>query len=210
MRGYFILGTDTGCGKTHVSLALLRDLRRRGIPAVGYKPVCCGDRKEARALREACNPALPLDAVNPVYLRTVAAPMMAAELEGRRISPDGLEQGLRALAAEGEPVVVDSCGCWETPLAEGVTTGTLAVRLGLPVVLVAANRYGAVGQAAMSVKSVRAAGLECAAVVLNSVTEEWDTACVTNAAMIERCTGVPVIAQLISGQDEMDSGALVP
>ena len=30
---YFITGTDTGVGKTHVTAALLAELRRRGLPA---------------------------------------------------------------------------------------------------------------------------------------------------------------------------------
>ena len=79
MQGFFIAGTDSGCGKTHVCAALLRDFRARGVPAVGCMPVSCGDRRDARLLRDAMGaPAQPLDLVNPVHLRTVAAPLMAA------------------------------------------------------------------------------------------------------------------------------------
>ena len=209
MKGLYIAGTDSGCGKTHVSAALLRDWRARGIAAAGYVPVCCGDRHEARALRDAMGtPTLSLDLVNPVHLRTVAAPLMAAELEGREIDLDALAEGCRTMAGQGTPVVVDSCGCWATPLANGVIMGDLALRLQLPVLLVAPNRLGAVGQVAMAVNAMRLAGAKCCGVVLNSTSEEWDTACVTNAGLIERCTGVPVLAQLIAGQEDMDSTAI--
>ena len=211
MKGLFIAGTDAGCGKTHVCAALIRDWRARGIPAAGYAPVCCGDRHEARALRDAMGlPALSLDLVNPVHLRTLAAPLMAAELEGREIKIDALVQGCRAMAEQGEPVLVDSCGCWATPLAGGVVMGDLALALQLPVLLVAPNRLGAVGQVAVAVNAMRLAGAACCGVVLNSTAEEWDTACVTNAGLIERCTGVPVLAQLIAGQDELDAAAFEP
>lgn len=209
MKGVFIAGTDSGCGKTHVCAALLRDWRARGIPAAGYEPVCCGDRHEARALRDAMGmPTLPLDLVNPVHLRTVAAPIMAAELEGREIDLDALADACRAMEGQGAPVVVDSCGSWATPLANGVIMGDLALRLQLPVLLVAPNRLGAVGQVALAVNAMRLAGAKCCGVVLNSTSEEWDTACVTNAGLIERCTGLPVLAQLIAGQDDIDSAAI--
>ena len=209
MQGFFIAGTDSGCGKTHVCAAMLRDLRARGLQAVGCMPVSCGDRRDARLLRDAMGaPAQPLDLVNPVHLRTVAAPLMAAELEGRTLSLDELEQSCRAMAEQGSPLLVDSCGSWSTPLAPGVIVGDLAVRLQLPVILVVANRLGAVGQAAMAVNAMRLARVNCRGVVLNSTSDEWDTACVTNAGLIERCSGVPVLAQLIAGQDDIDSNLL--
>lgn len=211
MEGYFIAGTDCGCGKTHVCAALLRGFRARGVQAVGCMPVCCGDRRDARLLREAMGaPAQPLDMVNPVHLRTVAAPLMAAELEGRELTLDELEQSCRAMAGQGSPLLVDSCGCWATPLAPGVIVGDLAVRLQLPVILVAANRRGAAGQVAMAVNAMRLARVSCRGVILNSVSDEWDTACVTNAGLIERCTGVPVLAQLIAGQDDLEADVLEP
>ena len=209
MKGWLIAGTDSGCGKSHVCAALVRDFRARGIPAVGCMPVSCGDRRDARALQDAMGePAPPLEAVNPVHLRTVAAPLMAAELEGRALSLDELEKACRAAAEPGSPLLVDTCGSWATPLAPGVITGDLAVRLQLPVVLVAANRLGAAGQVAMAANAMRLAGVACRGVILNSTTEEWDTACVTNAGLIERCTGIPVLAQLIAGQEDIDSRAL--
>jgi len=41
-QNYFITGTDTGVGKTHVTALLLAELRRRGLPAAGFKPIACG------------------------------------------------------------------------------------------------------------------------------------------------------------------------
>ena len=84
MSDFFITGTDTDSGKTYVTCALLRDLRRRGVKAAGFKPVACGDRGDARAMREAMGePTLGLDLLNPVYLRAATAPAVAAELESR-------------------------------------------------------------------------------------------------------------------------------
>jgi uncharacterized NAD-dependent epimerase/dehydratase family protein len=40
--GYFIAGTDTGVGKTHVTALLLAELRRQGVRAAAMKPIACG------------------------------------------------------------------------------------------------------------------------------------------------------------------------
>ena len=39
---FFVTGTDTGVGKTHISSALLLAIRLRALKAYGYKPVPSG------------------------------------------------------------------------------------------------------------------------------------------------------------------------
>ena len=86
-QNYFITGTDTGVGKTHVTAALLAEFRRRGLPAAGFKPIACGadGRNDARTYRKLMGNKVPLDIINPVYLRSPLAPSVAAKLEKRRI-----------------------------------------------------------------------------------------------------------------------------
>ncbi|MGB1130792.1 MAG: ATP-dependent dethiobiotin synthetase BioD, partial [Haloferula sp.] len=47
---WFITGTDTGVGKTWFSRLLVQGLRQEGKDAVGFKPVCCGERDDATLL----------------------------------------------------------------------------------------------------------------------------------------------------------------
>lgn len=206
MPHFFITGTDTEIGKTYVTCRLLRDLRRRGIEAVGFKPIACGDRSDARAMREASEqPSMSLDAINPIYLRAATAPYIAAELQHRTLSLDEIEAPFRQLQEKYETILVEGAGGWEAPIAPGVTMADMAVRLGLPVVLVVGNKLGAVNHAIMSVKGIRERGLECRSIVLNHMGEEWDTAAVTNRKLIEEFTACPVQAELIHGQEDLDS-----
>lgn len=209
MSGFFVTGTDTEIGKTYVTCALLRDLRRRGIKAVGYKAMACGDRGDARAMMAATDPTLPADVVNPVYLRAATAPYVAAMLENRTLTLDELVQGYDALSEYGSPVLAEGAGGWEVPIAPGITMADFAVALGLPVVVVVGNKLGAVNHAVMTVQGIRARGLECRAIVLNHMGEEWDTAAVTNRRLIEEFTGMPVAAELIHGQEDIDSAAVL-
>ncbi len=206
LQHFFIAGTDCGVGKSFVTCALLRDLCARGIDAAGYKPVACGDRTEARDIREAMGqPAYKLEDINPVYLRTLAEPVMAAEMERKTIALTELVQGYEQLAARHNVVLVDGSGPWETPLAPGFSMADLAAALKLPVILVVNNRPGAAGLVQLTLSAIRARGLECCGVILNHIGEEWSTASVTNARVIADLTGAKILAELIHGQDYIDA-----
>lgn len=210
MNAYFIAGTDVAVGKTHVATALLRDLKQRGVAAMGCKPVSCGDRKELRAMREAAGAStLSLDLINPLYLRAAADPRMGAEFERQTVSIPALVESTQSLAAQYDTLLVEGVGGWETPLCPGKTMADLAAALGFPVLLVVSNRQGAVSQAVMAARAIRERGLECRGIILNQQGEEWDTAAVTNRAMLEEYTGLPVLAELIYGDDELDSGSIL-
>lgn len=173
---------------------------------MGCKPVACGDRKEIRAMREAAGaPALSLDDINPLYLRTAADPRMGAEFERRSVSVEAMVEKTLELAEAYDCLLVEGVGGWETPLCPGKTMADLAAQLKLPVLLVVSNRQGAANLAILTLRAIQERGLTCCGIILNQQSEEWDTAAVTNRTLIEEYTGVPVLAELIQGEDSLDS-----
>src|SRR5690606_10604460 len=89
---FFVTGTDTGVGKTHVSSAPLLAIRRRALKAYGYKPVASGcerrgeewisdDAEKLRAYSTTPTPDLAL--MNPIALPEPIAPHLAAAHVGR-------------------------------------------------------------------------------------------------------------------------------
>lgn len=205
----FITGTDTGVGKTYVTRLIIETLRREGIDAVGYKPVASGDRADATILA-AVSGNLDRDRINPVFLKPALAPLVAGMLENRTITCEELVAGYRSLAAEHASVIVEGAGGWEVPLAEGFFGSDLAVALGLPVVVVAANRLGCINHVLLTVRAIQARGLCCAGIILNQLEDEMDTAMVTNKGIIEDLAGVPLLAHLIHAQDFLDPEAILP
>jgi dethiobiotin synthetase len=204
---FFVTGTDTGVGKTHVTRLILEGLRGAGVDAAGYKPVACGDRDDARILAEASG-GLALEQVNPVFLKSPVAPYVAGLLENRTIDPAEMLAGYRRLAAAHQTVVVEGAGGWEVPVAAGYRISDLAAELGLPVVLVAANRLGALNHILLTLGAIRARGLSCAGIFLNQLDDELDTAMITNKGLVEELTGVPLLEHLIHGQDFLDPEVL--
>jgi dethiobiotin synthetase len=168
-KGFFIAGTDTGVGKTWVTTRWLRSLRESGIDAVGMKPVECGGRDDAIAIWEAGNGIATLDEINPVPLSEPLAP--AAIDAAPRIDFDKILANFDLLSRLHPPVLVEGAGGWLVPLDRERTMADLAVALGLPVVVVAANRLGVLNHTLLTVRAIVSSGLECRAVFLNDLDE---------------------------------------
>ncbi len=204
---FFVTGTDTGVGKTYFTALLLRSLRDAGIGAVGYKPVSCGDRADAEILA-AVSGGPSIDEINPLHFKTAVAPHVASMLEGGAVDPSLLTAGFRHLADRHGCVIVEGAGGWEVPLAAGYRVSDLAEQLALPVIVVAANRLGALNHILLTVAAVRARGLTCAGIVLNQLADELDTAMITNRGVVEDLTGVPLLDLLIRDHDTLAPAAL--
>lgn len=201
----FITGTDTAVGKTRVATALVRGLRAAGRDAVGFKPVCCGERGDSEALAAAAGGTVDVNAVNPVWLHPPLAPYAAAMVEGRVVDVAMMREGFARLRAAHESVVVEGAGGWLVPLTRDFMVADLAVEFALPVLVVAANRLGVINHTLLTVAAVLQRGLECRGVILNDVRERMpdDMAAVTNRAMLEELLPVPVLGEMGFGDVEL-------
>ena len=200
----FVTGTDTGVGKTQFSVWLLEFLRGCGMLCAGYKPICCGDRDDAMRLRAASSPGLTIDEINPVWLRTPAAPLTAAQAEDRTIDLLGLREGFARLSRRFDFVAVEGVGGWMVPITTRYFSNDLAVDLRLPVIVVAENRLGCLNHILLTVRAIEAAGLKCAGVVLNDLAKESDLAMTTNAEILRSCLTLPILAGFDPAKAELD------
>ena len=201
---YFLTGTDTNVGKTFVSSLLVRALRKSGVDCVGMKPICCGERADAEELHTASDAAIPLNDVNPVWLRTPAAPYAAAMIENRAIDLALIRETFARLKSTHRSLIVEGVGGWLVPIARDYFIRDLAKEFALPVAVVVANKLGALNHALLTVESVRASGCECVGFILNHVTSvEGDIAGITNRGMLEDILNVPILHEIAHGQREL-------
>ncbi len=200
----FLTGTDTNVGKTFVSALMVKALRKAGLDCVGMKPICCGDRADAETLHAACEGAIPLNDVNPVWLRTPAAPYTAAMIENRPIDLALVRETFARLRTEHPSLIVEGVGGWRVPIARDFFISDLALEFALPVAVVVANKLGAINHALLTVEAIRRDGCECAGVILNHVSSTTaDIAGITNRGMLEDILGVPVLHEIAHGQTEL-------
>ncbi len=191
-KGFFIAGTDTGVGKTWVTVNLLRELRHRGLRGAGMKPIECGSHEDAESILAASDPDLDLKAINPCHLPEPLAPISQA---GPVIEFEVIEHTFQNLAKDRDFVLVEGAGGWLVPVDTNRTMEDLAIALGLPVILVAANRLGALNHVLLSLRAIRGAGLPCRAVFLNDLPGSPDASSASNALVLgELLPDVPVFA----------------
>ncbi len=201
--GCFVIGTDTGVGKTLVAAGLLHALGPHYPRAVGMKPVATGlvpwgddwACEDALALRAASTVAVPAALDNPVLLADALPPQIAAARVGVQIDVAMLVQSYRALAAQADAVVVEGPGGFMDPLNGTHTAADLAVALALPVVLVVGLRAGGLSHALLTAEAIRARGLELAGWVANQPEAGLEAADEMIACLHQRLQA-PLLAQV--------------
>lgn len=172
-QGFFVTGTDTGVGKTLVACALLRAFAGTGRTVVGMKPVAAG-REEGRwadveALAHASTVSAGRQIVNPYAFDQAIAPHIAAELAGVEIALEPIASAYEELSRLVDVVVVEGAGGFLVPLNARQTGADLAMRLGLPVVLVVGMRLGCLNHALLTRRQIEGSRLRCAGWVANCI-----------------------------------------
>ena len=174
-RSLFVTGTDTGIGKTVVTLGLMRWLQDRGRRVAAMKPVASGCERTLQGLRnedalqlqQQASMPLNYDVVNPYAFEPPIAPHIAASQAGVRIELDTIRQGVHQLAERSDVVCVEGVGGWLVPLNERESVADLAVGLGLGVVLVVGMRLGCLNHALLTAQAIQAGGAPLAGWVAN-------------------------------------------
>ena len=216
-RGLFVTGTDTGVGKTLVSVALLRLALRRGLRPIPFKPAetgCDPHPADGRALWRAARPPVAEADVVLYAFRLPAAPAQAARAEGAQIDLQRIAEKASELAAKGDLLIVEGAGGLLVPYAAGVTCADVAARLRLPLLVVARTALGTVNHTALTVREAARASLEIAGVILNRTSETEGPHETGNADLIAQLTGqrplgtVPWLRPELAGDPDAAADAL--
>lgn len=162
-KGLFIVGTDTGVGKTRVSCALLHAFAADGKKVVGMKPVAAGCENgkwlDVELLVAASNVTAAHEQVNPYALMLPLAPHIAAAQANIEIDLTVIHQACVELSHKADIVIVEGVGGFLVPLNDQQDGADLAKALNLPVILVVGMRLGCLSHALLTAKAIQNAGL---------------------------------------------------
>lgn len=219
-----VLGCGTAVGKTHVSVALLRNLVARGLPAMGMKPVESGLIEDAPGLAASDANALATAgscrARNwlPVY-RFVdpISPHLAARSVGTTIEVDRAAEWVArnevlmttgAVSHSVKWTVVETAGGVFSPLSSAATNFDLAQALEPAIwILVAADGLGVLHDVSATLQAMRARGRTPDHVVLSGAREP-DASTGSNAAELATL-GICRVSALLARNDDRGITALV-
>lgn len=189
-QSLFITGTDTGVGKTTVTVAILRALVRSGLRAAGMKPVAAGAtmtshgwrNDDALDLAAASNVQLPYETLNPCCLPTPTSPHLAALDAGAEIRIPAILSAFEQIRGQSDLVLVEGAGGWLVPIGASdhgdasQTMQDLAQALALPVVLVVGLRLGCLNHALLTAAAIQQSGLPLAGWIANPIDPDFGEA----------------------------------
>lgn len=206
--GLFITGTDTGVGKTYIAAQVSMSLAHAGYRVGVYKPAasgCCVNSTgglisdDAVALWHAAGKPGDLEFVCPQRFAAPLAPHLAATAEGKQIDRQLLRSGIDYWRKRSDVLIVEGAGGLLSPLSETDFVADLALEFGYPLVVVAANRIGAINQVLQTLLVAKAfkQGLSVAGIVLNDVVnDETDLSRASNLSELQRLCDCPVLAHV--------------
>jgi dethiobiotin synthetase len=181
-RHVFVVGTDTGVGKTRVAQALVAAAVRSGHRAIGMKPVASGCRstpaglrsEDAEILMQTANVQAAYADVNPYAFAPPVSPHIAAREAGVDVSVEVVQRHFARLAEQADCVIVEGAGGWLAPIGERLTMADIALGLRLPLVLVVGMRLGCLNHAALTQQAIARSGLALAGWVANCLDADMD------------------------------------
>jgi dethiobiotin synthetase len=212
--GLFVVGTDTGVGKTYVAARIVAALVRQGVQVGVYKPAASGCRRsgktlvsdDAVALWQAAGQPGELRAVCPQRFAAPLAPHLAARQERKEIDARRLRSGIDYWRRRSDVVIVEGAGGLMSPIGERDYVADLAAEFGYPLVVVAPNQIGTINSTLLTLMAAAGRGLEIVGIVLNDVLPPGspDPSVAFNRMELETRCVPPVLCQLGHGAAAFD------
>jgi dethiobiotin synthetase len=151
---FFITGTDTGVGKTVLTVLLAQFLRQKKINVAALKPICSGGRGDARKIFKALNGVLALDEINPWHFRDAIAPALAAKSEKKPVKLSEVVARVRATQKNFDVILIEGAGGLLSPLGENFDARDLILALRASPMIVAQNKLGALNSILLTLEAL--------------------------------------------------------
>lgn len=203
-RGVFIIGTDTGVGKTIVAAGLALCLRDRGIKVGVMKPIATGcmtsDKKlysaDAIYLFEAAQNEYPFLS-NPIRFRNPLAPHVASQIEKTPVDLKKILWAYHEICQLYDFIIVEGIGGLLVPFTNNYFVVDLIREFDLPVIIVARASLGTINHTLLTVQAGVNKGLNVLGIILNGMPQaNLSMAEITNPRVIQDLTGLPILGVL--------------
>jgi dethiobiotin synthetase len=199
-RSLFITGTDTGVGKTVVAAGLAASLRNSGVDIGVMKPIETGfslRSSDAFFLKRMAGVDDRLDSITPYRLRHPLSPFAAAQIERVSIRFEKIRWAYHRLLREHQTLLVEGAGGLLVPITRKMTMADLALRLNLPLLIVARTNLGTLNHTLLTVEVARRRGIKVAGVIFNHLVQRRGLAEKTNPSVIKDFLSVPILGEIL-------------
>ena len=193
-QAFFITGTDTGVGKTHVACKLIADYVAQGYKVVGMKPVAAGCElvngewvnEDVLKLEAASNVQAPRELINPYSFKEAIAPHIAAKNAGVEIEIEKIVQAYHQLTSMADVVVVEGAGGFLVPLNDSQNMADLAAVLNIPIILVVGMKLGCINHSLLTVEAIKSRSFNLHGWVANQLDKNMPAFAENEATLVQK------------------------
>ena len=175
MTGIFIIGTDTGVGKSVITGFLAKYLREKGYRVVTQKWIQTGSRISADINLHLKIMGMSKDEIEdyracvcPYVFRLPASPHLAAKAQKKRINIAKIKKSFKLLSSRFDFVIVVGIGGALVPIDKKRLVIDIAKELDLPVLVVAQNKLGAINHTLMTIEVLKHRKMKILGILFNN------------------------------------------
>lgn len=198
MNGIFITGTDTGVGKTLVSVALAVLLKRKNKNIGLMKPIATGciikDKKlisqDAFKFQKITGDKIYL--INPVSFKLPLSPYSCSIIEKKTIHLKKIFETYRILSKKYDYLIVEGIGGIMVPIRKKYFVVDLIKKLNLPLILIAKAGLGTLNHTIMTVRIIKEFGGDIKLIFLNNSDNKKDLSIKSNPEILQKIVEIPV------------------
>lgn len=214
-KGYFVIGTDTGIGKTYISTLLYKGIKK--YEGGYYKPVQSGcfeknGKLTAPDVDFLCNfNNIPYDSDMVTYLlEPEVSPHLASEIERKDIDVEKIIKHWEKLKEKYKYMIVEGAGGLYVPIIrDKFYIYDMIKKLNLPVIVVCSSRVGAINHSMLTINAVNNMGISIQGLIFNSPSEELEYFEKDNIDIVLKLSGIKNYLIVKKGQKEIEEKSLL-
>ena len=202
---FFITGTDTGVGKSVITGLLARYLLDQGNTVITQKWIETGaeagssdidthlkfmgmDRAKIKDI---------FDLVLPYSFKLACSPHLAAETEDVVIDKERIKKAFKILLDKFDVVIVEGSGGALVPISRDNLIIDILKELSIPVIIVAANKLGAINHTLLTVEALQSRSIKIEGVIFNDQPDYNNKqVCDDNLRIIKELTSIKILGRL--------------
>jgi dethiobiotin synthetase len=156
METFFITGTDTNIGKTHISIKLLDEFNKLGLKTIGIKPVATGcingKNEDALLLQKHSSIKLDYHLINPFAFKPAISPNIASP----DLTIDKIWARLEAtLNIPADIRIIEGVGGWMAPINSSETMADLVTQFkDIKIILVVGIKLGCLNHSILTYNAI--------------------------------------------------------
>lgn len=180
----FVTGIGTDVGKSYATGWLAKELAASGRSVITQKFIQTGnvgsseDIEVHRRIMGIPMTREDLDGTTaPVIFTYPASPDLAAEIDGREIPFDVIDNATAELLRNHDIVLIEGAGGVLVPLKEDFLTADYIADRNLPAILVTNGQLGSINHTLLSIEALKSRGIRILAILYNSYFDKDATIC---------------------------------